>query len=142
MPVCVAAAGGIPDSYDVPHKLSLYSILSLQEEISHCAAGVRWLRHLHKVATTSQPPSDPTAAAAGAGAAEAAAAAAAAAGGQAEANGSTEQQQQQQVQQSNGSSMPAAAAAADWAADARKYETVEEWFHSLIRSHFKGTLKV
>jgi ribosomal protein L16 Arg81 hydroxylase len=106
--------------------------LSLQEEISHCAAGVRWLKHLHKVATF-QPPSDQTAAAA-----------AADAGGQTETNGSTEQQQQQQSQKSNGSiiSAAAAAAAADWATDARKYETVEEWFHSLIRSHLKGTLKV
>ncbi|KAF6259780.1 DUF455-domain-containing protein [Scenedesmus sp. NREL 46B-D3] len=61
------------------------------EEISHCAAGVRWLRHLHKVATSQQ---------------------------------------------------PASAAADDgWAADARKYDSVEAWFHSLIRSHFKGSLK-
>jgi hypothetical protein len=102
-------------------------VSSVQEEISHCAAGVRWLKHLHKVATSSQLPPGSTAAAA----------AAAGGGGKAETNSSTQQQQQQQA---NGSST--AAAAADWAADARKYETVEEWFHSLIRSHFKGTLKV
>lgn len=29
----------------------------------------------------------------------------------------------------------------DWQADAVKYATVEEWFHSLVRAHFKGSLK-
>ena len=29
-----------------------------------------------------------------------------------------------------------------WQADAVKYATVEEWFHSLVRAHFKGSLKV
>ncbi len=28
-----------------------------------------------------------------------------------------------------------------WALDARKYGTVEEWFHSLVRAHFWGALK-
>ncbi|WIA44075.1 hypothetical protein OEZ86_010433 [Tetradesmus obliquus] len=95
------------------------------EEISHCAAGVRWLKHLHKVATSHQP-------------------AAAAAAAVTDASGPDQQlHQQQQPDALNGSSTAAAAAAAgaDWAADARKYDTVEAWFHSLIRSHFKGSLK-
>lgn len=29
-----------------------------------------------------------------------------------------------------------------WQADAVKYATVEEWFHGLVRAHFKGSLKV
>lgn len=29
-----------------------------------------------------------------------------------------------------------------WQADATQYATVEEWFHSLVRTHFKGSLKV
>lgn len=29
-----------------------------------------------------------------------------------------------------------------WMADARKFSTVQTYFHSLIRSHFKGLLKV
>ena len=29
-----------------------------------------------------------------------------------------------------------------WQADAVKYATVEEWFHSLVRAHFNGSLKV
>jgi kynureninase len=101
-----------------------------QEEISHCAAGVRWLKHLHKVARSQQQLEQ------------------AAAGAVAGAVGSTPQQQQQQQQQQSealdGSSAgaKAAAAAADWAVEAAKYESVEEWFHSLIRSHFKGSLKV
>jgi hypothetical protein len=28
---------------------SVIMLLLLQEEISHCAAGVRWLKHLHTV---------------------------------------------------------------------------------------------
>uniref|UniRef100_A0A383VR75 DUF455-domain-containing protein n=1 Tax=Tetradesmus obliquus TaxID=3088 RepID=A0A383VR75_TETOB len=95
------------------------------EEISHCAAGVRWLKHLHKVATSHQP--------------------AAAAAAVTDASGPDQQlHQQQQPDALNSSSTAAAAAAAagaDWAADARKYDTVEAWFHSLIRSHFKGSLK-
>lgn len=95
----------------------------MQEEISHCAAGVRWLKHLHKVATSHQP--------------------AAAAAAVTDASGPDQQlHQQQQPDALNGSSTAAAAAGADWAADARKYNTVEAWFHSLIRSHFKGSLKV
>ena len=30
----------------------------------------------------------------------------------------------------------------DWQADAQQYSTVEEWFHALVRAHFKGSLKV
>ena len=30
----------------------------------------------------------------------------------------------------------------DWQADAQRYSTVEEWFHALVRAHFKGSLKV
>ena len=30
----------------------------------------------------------------------------------------------------------------DWQADAVQYATVEEWFHALVRRHFKGSLKV
>jgi hypothetical protein len=29
-----------------------------------------------------------------------------------------------------------------WVADALQHSSVEAWFHSLIRRHFKGTLKV
>lgn len=29
-----------------------------------------------------------------------------------------------------------------WQADAQRYSTVEEWFHALVRAHFKGSLKV
>ncbi|KAL0049405.1 hypothetical protein WJX82_001351 [Trebouxia sp. C0006] len=64
-----------------------------QEEIAHCAAGVRWLTYLHTQALT--------------------------------ANHSQEHNIKQQLQN----------------ADAVKYATVEEWFHSLVRAHFKGSLK-
>ena len=30
----------------------------------------------------------------------------------------------------------------DWQEDAQQYATVEEWFHSLVQAHFKGSLKV
>ena len=29
-----------------------------------------------------------------------------------------------------------------WQVDAAKYSTVEQWFHALVRTHFKGSLKV
>lgn len=29
-----------------------------------------------------------------------------------------------------------------WQADAQQYDMVEEWFHALVRAHFKGSLKV
>lgn len=30
----------------------------------------------------------------------------------------------------------------DWQADAQQFNTVEDWFHALVRAHFKGSLKV
>ena len=30
----------------------------------------------------------------------------------------------------------------NWQADAQQYHTVEDWFHALVRAHFKGCLKV
>jgi hypothetical protein len=65
-----------------------------------------------------------------------------AAAAETDAHSSTDHQQQQGAQAQNGSSTEVNAAAADWAAEAQKYDTVEAWFHSLIRSHFKGSLKV
>ena len=30
----------------------------------------------------------------------------------------------------------------NWQADAQQYHAVEDWFHALVRAHFKGSLKV
>jgi uncharacterized ferritin-like protein (DUF455 family) len=66
------------------------------EEITHCAAGVRWLRYLHAVAVGGpDAPADAVAVAAG----------------------------------------------APWAAEARAHARPQEWFHALVRAHFKGSLK-
>lgn len=105
-----------------------------QEEVSHCAAGVRWLKHLHKVAKSQQ----------------AAAAAEAPADKQQITTGShSSSSTAQQCSTANNThqhpgdgSAVAAAADDDWPADAQQYDTVEEWFHALIRRHFKGNLKV
>ncbi|KAL4443623.1 hypothetical protein ABPG75_011360 [Micractinium tetrahymenae] len=117
------------------------------EEISHCAAGVRWIKHLHRVAheadwgqaaahageqqgsdgtaQSTPPPQQPAQ----------------------EQPGQQEQQQAQQAQQqqaagneqegqqAGGAALPA------WAAEARRHARVEEWFHSLVRGHFFGALK-
>lgn len=44
-------------------------------------------------------------------------------------------QQPQQQDQGGAAGMP------DWAADARQYVRVEEWFQALVRRHFLGALK-
>ncbi|KAL6782069.1 hypothetical protein ACKKBF_B10550 [Auxenochlorella protothecoides x Auxenochlorella symbiontica] len=86
------------------------------EEITHCAAGVRWLRYLHAQAWAARewpwPDRD------GGGGTPAGSS-----GSQAEAAGGTPPH------------IPA------WVTEARAYETVETWFHALIRAHFRGPLK-
>jgi uncharacterized ferritin-like protein (DUF455 family) len=66
------------------------------EEVTHCAAGVRWLTWLHGVAVGG-PGAPPDAVAAAAGAA--------------------------------------------WAAEARGHPSPQAWFHALVRSSFRGSLK-
>ena len=118
------------------------------EEISHCAAGVRWLKHLHRVALEhdwqqqgqqgqQQGQQQQAASSAAAGGAAAAAAAEAAAPVSSE---SQQQQQQQQPQTLEQGEQPPSAVP-EWAAEARQHPTVEAWFHSLIRRHFFGRLK-
>ncbi|BDA41926.1 Uncharacterized protein HI_0077 [Coccomyxa sp. Obi] len=64
-----------------------------KEEITHCAAGVRWLTYLHDLAHSS---------------------------------GSTVSERQ---------------ATPDWMVKARQHSSVETWFHELVRTHFRGSLK-
>ena len=71
-----------------------------EEEVSHCAAGVRWLRYLHALAHGS---------------------------GDGEGSSSSRE--------------AAGGCSGDWAAGARAHASVEAWFHSLVRSHFRGPLK-
>ncbi len=65
-----------------------------QEEVTHCAAGVRWLTYLHDLAKSS------------------------------------------------GSKVSERQATTDWIVEARKQNSVETWFHELVRTHFRGSLKV
>ncbi|KAL4447275.1 hypothetical protein ABPG77_007308 [Micractinium sp. CCAP 211/92] len=113
------------------------------EEISHCAAGVRWLKHLHQVAHDT----DWGQAAAQAGELQAGGAASAAQQQQQPEQGQQQEAQQHPAQQGQAAgsgdadqqagceSMPA------WAAEARRHARVEEWFHALVRAHFFGPLK-
>lgn len=107
------------------------------EEISHCAAGVRWLKHLHQVAHDT----DWGQAAAQAGEPQAGGAASAAQQQQQLEQGQQQEAQGQAAgsgsadQQAGGASMPA------WAAEAQQHARVEEWFHALVRAHFYGPLK-
>lgn len=73
------------------------------EEVNHCAAGVRWLKHMHETALKDTWNKEHS------------------------TNGTTT---------SNGTmDVPS------WVVDARKYETVQEWFQSLVRQYFHGLLK-
>lgn len=110
--------------------------MHLQEEISHCAAGVRWLRHLHQHAQHQATTSSLAAAAAQPQRLEAVTLA--------EQPAASLQPQVQQGQPTchNDVGQQAAAGNYDWVADAQQYDTVEQWFHALIRRHFKGNLKV
>lgn len=131
----------------VPLPLLCPQDVIYEEEISHVAAGVRYLTHLHAVAHSwsGQPqagsaqlgecqPGDPQLR---------------------EADLQPEQQQpeqeaeqsrlpqqqadqaQQQVQQAQQEQAEVPA----WVAEARQHATVQAWFHSLVRCHFFGSLK-
>ena len=80
-----------PDRVDWSHNIPC---VIGQEEITHCAAGVRWFTYLHDLAHSS---------------------------------GSTVSEQQ---------------ATPDWMVIARQHKSVETWFHELVRTHFRGSLKV
>ena len=93
------------------------------EEISHCAAGVRWLKHLHAVAHGAQhdlgaaPP------------------------GQDRQQRRQEQEQQDERGQGGGQQQQQQGGMPEWVAEARRFPAVELWFHSLVRGHFHGLLK-
>lgn len=100
------------------------------EEVSHCAAGVRWLKHLHALAHRLGQQ---------AGAGAAAGEAAAQTHGKAQQQpASTEPRQQENGNMAGGQQeqrLPA------WAEEAARHATVEQWFHALVRAHFRGPLK-
>jgi len=81
-----------------PESQALLREIVYPEEITHCAAGVRWLRHLYQVATGDE-------------------------GGKGKEGRGDEEGNN------------------EWMSEARSHETVESWFHSLVRRHFSGSLK-
>jgi Protein of unknown function (DUF455) len=90
-----------------------------EEEISHCAAGVRWLRYLHAQAWDGEAwPWDQ---------------------GDARAAGSNAGTPPPETEAGGSAGGPAHVP--DWVNQARQHETVESWFHALIRAHFHGPLK-
>lgn len=102
------------------------------EEVSHCAAGVRYLKHLHATALAWPP------AAAPAGAEQQ----------DAQQAGRQQQDLQQQQQESEQQDPPQQQESEQqeqevpaWVREARQHATVELWFHSLVRRHFFGKLK-
>ena len=155
----------------------------VQEEVNHCAAGVRWIKYLYDVAhgrrapdpladtegeqQTQQQPQQQEGADASVGTLAAKLAelgvssGANGSGSSVGANGS----QGDEGEAKEGRSGPPAPGNGDsgstddgtgagggrgagdkdelsWVSDARRYGSVEEWFHSLVRSHFWGALKV
>ncbi|KXZ42072.1 hypothetical protein GPECTOR_210g415 [Gonium pectorale] len=134
------------------------------EEVSHCAAGVRWIRYLYDVAHGRRqpaPPADPPAEAeavaeAGSSASASAAAAAGDASGAesgraaaalgalslaAERDRTAEAEASGVGEREGDRADGVAARVASWREDALRYDSVEAWFHSLVRSHFWGALK-
>lgn len=98
------------------------------EEVTHCAAGVRWLSHLHRLAH-----SDAALLGLQSEGAEAAAGANDACGGD---GGSADGPPPQSPAQE-----PAAGAPPEWVRDAQRHGSVQGWFQSLVRGNFRGALK-
>lgn len=83
--------------------------LCAQEEITHCAAGVRWLSYLHGLANTTSVPAS---------------------------EGPSSASNEAGDVQGHAGSTP------EWMAEARRHSSVETWFHELVQTHFRGSLKV
>lgn len=116
------------------------------EEVSHCAAGVRWLTHLY---THAQRLVDAAAAAAGSAASTSASHAADETTILSSAGSADWPLGEDQAACSSGNGHDANASSAangasdvpQWAREAVSYPSVEIWFHALTRAHFKGLLK-
>ena len=91
------------------------------EEITHCAAGVRWLRHLHEVARREKEK--------------------AAAEEEEEEKEKGEEGRGGNPSSSSSSSSSSQAVAPEWMAEAQAHEQVQTWFHALVSRHFAGSLK-
>lgn len=117
----------------------------MQEEVSHCAAGTKWLNwlfnHRHHHPAPSEPPSRAPQAAAAAplGEAAATAAAAAAAAVQPRRTSSSAELAAEPPLQSLPDANKQSPTAQDLAPDG--FETVQRWFQALVRAHFHGNLK-
>lgn len=109
----------------------------MQEEITHCAAGVCWLTYLHSLGHSDAFPRRPHAAAAQSGVASASTSVAAGASS-AEDRGLAEEGDAA----SNEFSSEGSSAVPEWVQEARMHATVESWFHQLVRQHFRGSIKV
>lgn len=114
-----------------------------QEEITHCAAGVRWLKYLHAQAWDGKEwpwaPAPVTDGAAQSGlAAERPAACVPESPG---ALSVPESPGALSAPESPGATKPPALHIPEWVTHARRYERVEAWFGALVREHFHGPLK-
>ena len=94
-----------------------------REEVAHCAAGVRWLRHLHAAARAL--------AAAGGGGGS---------GDGGDCGGSNEAAAAAAATAAEGAAAAAPAPLPAWAREALRYATPRDWFHSLVLQHY-GPLK-
>ncbi|CAL5219313.1 g1122 [Coccomyxa viridis] len=85
-----------------------------KEEITHCAAGVRWLKYLHTLAHESAEVDI--------------------------SHSAVEPEDGSSTADASGGTT-ASTAVAPWMEDARQFPRVEQWFHSLVKRYFKGNLK-
>jgi uncharacterized ferritin-like protein (DUF455 family) len=110
------------------------------EEITHCAAGVRWLGYLHRLAH-SEPALQDAAVDVSSNVEKSSTAPAQCDSTQSSSADDSEAQtpghgEQQEEQQGGGDHCRN-----DMFKEARQFQTVEGWFHHLVRSHFRGSLK-
>ena len=99
------------------------------EEISHCGAGVRWLKYLYAQASREAEVVESV----GGGLTE-----------KVESNGGGGARFNTTANSSsstNSVDCGVVTTRADWAVDAAQFPSVEEWFHALVRRHFHGLLK-
>lgn len=124
--------------------------MCLQEEIAHCAAGVKWLTYLYQQANAQPLGQEAEVSTVKPQMQTGNCAASARNGSACEEPGSIGAMSSQLQSHSIQHAQPHAAESADgvqnasyeWQKDARQHSTVEEWFHALVRAHFKGSLKV
>lgn len=115
------------------------------DEIGHCAAGVRWLKYLHKLAHDpgAEGPGGEREGGVGNNQTDEAKNGAMTEGQEGTKEAVVEGEGGEVAQKADSGEQGAAKEShvPAWVADARKFASVEKWFHHLVKGHFFGALK-